>query len=105
MVLAVGAVHSNLVKLGLRGYHHKCSNSRSNGYPLFCCSTWSRSTTINPYLAIDSIYQRYKKKLFEKLDFQICVDRFKKSINNGLLKIMAKMGISVLSSYRGGCNF
>ena len=26
-------------------------------------------------------------------------------VNNGLLKIMSKMGISVLSSYRGGCNF
>ena len=63
------------------------------------------ATTINPYLAIDSIYQRYTKKLFGKLDFNACVDRFKKSINNGLLKIMSKMGISVLSSYRGGCNF
>ena len=28
-----------------------------------------------------------------------------KSVNLGLLKIMSKMGISVLSSYRGGCNF
>ena len=26
-------------------------------------------------------------------------------MNAGLLKIMSKMGISVLSSYRGGCNF
>ena len=26
-------------------------------------------------------------------------------LDNGLLKIMSKMGISVLSSYRGGCNF
>ena len=31
--------------------------------------------------------------------------RFKSSIENGLLKIMSKMGISVISSYRGGCNF
>ena len=28
-----------------------------------------------------------------------------KSVNHGLLKIMSKMGISVISSYRGGCNF
>jgi len=27
------------------------------------------------------------------------------SINNGLLKTMSKMGISVINSYRGGCNF
>ena len=31
--------------------------------------------------------------------------RYVKSINFGLLKIMSKMGISLISSYRGGCNF
>ena len=31
--------------------------------------------------------------------------RYIKSVNLGLLKIMSKMGISVISSYRGGCNF
>ncbi len=33
------------------------------------------------------------------------MERYVKSVNLGLLKIMSKMGISVLSSYRGGCNF
>ena len=28
------------------------------------------ATTINPYLAIDSIRQRFDKKLFGKLDFE-----------------------------------
>ena len=56
-------------------------------------------------LAIDSIYQRFEKKLFDKSDFEACVSKFKKSIDAGLLKIMSKMGISVISSYRGGCNF
>ena len=63
------------------------------------------ATTVNPYLAIDSIYQRFEKKLFGKSDFETCVNKFKKSIDAGLLKIMSKMGISVISSYRGGCNF
>ena len=63
------------------------------------------ATTVNPYLAIDSIYQRFEKKLFGKSDFETCVSKFKKSIDAGLLKIMSKMGISVISSYRGGCNF
>ena len=62
------------------------------------------ATTVNPYLAIDSIYQRFEKKLFGKSDFETCVQKFKKSIDAGLLKIMSKMGISVISSYRGGCN-
>ena len=46
-----------------------------------------------------------KKKLFGKFNYEECIQRYIKSVDNGLLKIMSKMGISVLSSYRGGCNF
>ena len=63
------------------------------------------ATTVNPYIAFDSLYQRHEKKLFGQFSFDECVERFIKSVNAGLLKIMSKMGISVLSSYRGGCNF
>ncbi len=105
-ILAVGAVHSYLVKLGLRGY---CSLNVESSDALdthsFAVLIGVGATTINPYLAIDSIHQRFEKKLFGKLDFESCVQKFKKSIDAGLLKIMSKMGISVISSYRGGCNF
>ena len=105
-ILAVGAVHSYLVKLGLRGY---CSLNVESSDALdthsFAVLIGVGATTINPYLAIDSIYQRFEKKLFGKSDFEGCVQKFKKSIDAGLLKIMSKMGISVISSYRGGCNF
>ena len=105
-ILAVGAVHSHLVKLGLRGY---CSLNVESADALdthsFAVLIGVGATTVNPYLAIDSINQRFEKKLFGKLDFQDCVKKFKKSIDAGLLKIMSKMGISVISSYRGGCNF
>ena len=63
------------------------------------------ATTVNPYLALDSLYQRFSKKLFGKFEYDECVRRYVKSVNLGLLKIMSKMGISVISSYRGGCNF
>ena len=46
-----------------------------------------------------------KKNLFENISFEKCIKNYIKSVDNGLLKIMSKMGISVLSSYRGGCNF
>jgi glutamate synthase (NADPH) large chain len=105
-ILAVGAVHSHLVKLGLRGY---CSINVESSDALdthsFAILIGVGATTINPYLAIDSIYQRFEKKLFGNSDFESCVLKFKKSIDAGLLKIMSKMGISVISSYRGGCNF
>ena len=105
-ILTVGGVHSHLVKHGLRGYcslNVECSDALDTHS--FAVLIGVGATTVNPYLAIDSIYQRFEKKLFGKLDFESCVTRFKKSIDAGLLKIMSKMGISVISSYRGGCNF
>ncbi len=105
-VLVVGAVHSHLVKLGLRGY---CSINVESADILdthsFAVLIGVGATTINPYLAIDSIFQRCQKNLFGKQNFNSCVQKFKRSIDAGLLKIMSKMGISVISSYRGGCNF
>ncbi len=106
MVLSVGAVNSHLVNRGLRGY---CSINVETSETLdthsFAVLIGVGATTVNPYLTIDSIYQRYEKKLFGKLNFSVCVERFKKTVENGLLKIMSKMGISVISAYRGGCNF
>jgi glutamate synthase (NADPH/NADH) large chain len=52
------------------------------------------ATTVNPYLAEETIAARHARGLFGK-----------QALDEGLLKIMSKMGISVLSSYRGGCNF
>ncbi len=104
--LIVGAVHSHLIKIGLRGYcslNVECSDALDTHS--FAVLIGAGATTINPYLAIDSIQQRFEKKLFGKSDFEECVKKFKKAIDSGLLKIMSKMGISVLSSYRGGCNF
>ena len=98
MILAVGAVHSNLVKLCIRGYASiNVETSEAMDTHSFAVLIGVGATTINPYLAIDSICQRFDKKLFGKLDFESCVLRFKRSINAGLLKIMSKMGISVLS--------
>ena len=40
----------------------------------------SWATTVNPYLAIDSIYQRFEKKLFGKSDFETCVINLKNQL-------------------------
>ena len=106
MLLCVGAINSFLIKKKLRGY---VSINVQSGEALdthsFATLIGVGATTVNPYLAFDSLYQRYQKKLFGQLDFDDCVRRYINSVNAGLLKIMSKMGISVLSSYRGGCNF
>ena len=106
MLLCIGAINTHLVKLGLRGY---VSINVQTGDALdthsFATLIGVGATTVNPYLAFDSLHQRHSKKLFGNFTFDECVSRYIKSVNLGLLKIMSKMGISVLSSYRGGCNF
>ena len=41
------------------------------------------ATTVNPYLAIDSIHQRFSKGLFWQMTFDECVKRYLKAINDG----------------------
>jgi len=106
MALTIGAVNSRLINLGIRGFASiNVQTSEVLDTHSFAVLLGVGATTINPYIAFDSIYQRYEKKLFGKVNFEECVQRYIKSIDKGLLKIMSKMGISVLSSYRGGCNF
>jgi glutamate synthase (NADPH/NADH) large chain len=106
MVLAVGAINSHLIQKSLRGF---ISLNVQTGDVLdthsYATLLGVGATTINPYLALDTICQRFEKNLFGKFDIEDCIKRYIKSVENGLLKIMSKMGISVLSSYRGGCNF
>ena len=106
MLLCVGAINTHLIKNKLRGY---VSIHVQTGEALdthsFATLLGVGATTVNPYLALDSLHQRFEKKLFGQFDFEDCIKRYIKSVNAGLLKIMSKMGISVLSSYRGGCNF
>ena len=106
MLLCIGAINTHLIELGLRGY---VSINVQTGDALdthsFATLIGVGATTVNPYLAFDSLYQRHSKKLFGNFSFDECISRYIKSVNLGLLKIMSKMGISVLSSYRGGCNF
>jgi len=106
MLLCVGAINTFLIDKKLRGY---VSINVQSGEALdthsFATLIGVGATTVNPYLAFDSLYQRHDKKLFGQFSFDECIQRYIKSINAGLLKIMSKMGISVLSSYRGGCNF
>ena len=106
MAITIGAINSRLINLGIRGFTSiNVQTSEVLDTHSFAVLLGVGATIVNPYIAFDSIYQRYEKKLFGKLNFEECAQRYIKSIDNGLLKIMSKMGISVLSAYRGGCNF
>jgi glutamate synthase (NADPH/NADH) large chain len=105
-VLAVAAVHTHLVRRGLRSY------ASINARTAECLDTHYYAvligvgaTTVNAYLAEAAIADRHARGLFGKLTLDECLTRHRKAVEEGLLKIMSKMGIAVISSYRGGYNF
>lgn len=106
MILAVGAVHTHLVKHSLRTFTSlNVRVAECVDVHYFAVLIGAGATTINAYLAQESIADRHRRGLFGQLSLKECVARYRKAIDKGLLKTMSKMGISVLSSYRGGMNF
>ncbi|KCV82390.1 glutamate synthase (NADPH) large subunit [Actibacterium atlanticum] len=105
MILATSAVHSWLTRKGLRTF---CSvNVRSAECidpHYFAVLIGCGATTVNAYLAEDSLADRIERGLLD-LPLTKAVANYRKAVDLGLLKIMSKMGISVISSYRGGLNF
>ncbi|WP_432448234.1 glutamate synthase large subunit [Aliiroseovarius marinus] len=105
MILATSAVHSWLVKKGLRTFTSLNVRSAECLDPhYFAVLVGCGATTVNAYLAEDSLADRIERGLLD-CSLTEAVRRYREAINQGLLKIMAKMGISVISSYRGGLNF
>ncbi|MDE3214681.1 MAG: glutamate synthase large subunit, partial [Bacteroidota bacterium] len=102
-LLAVAAVHHHLIRKGLRGQvglvveagdvwevHH------------FACLVGFGATAINPYLALSTIRDmKLSGKMETELDANQLKKNYVKAVNNGLLKVFSKMGISTLQSYQG----
>jgi glutamate synthase (NADPH) large chain len=102
-LLAVAAVHHHLIRKGLRGQvglvveagdvwevHH------------FACLLGFGATAINPYLALSTIRDmKISGKLETDQDSTQLKKNYVKAVNNGLLKVFSKMGISTLQSYQG----
>jgi len=105
MILATSAVHSWLTRKGLRTFTSLNVRSGECIDPhYFAVLIGAGATTVNAYLAQDSIADRMSRGLIEGT-LEEAVARFRTAIDQGLLKIISKMGIAVISSYRGGLNF
>jgi glutamate synthase (NADPH/NADH) large chain len=98
-LLATAAVHHHLIRKGYRGQvglvieagdvwevHH------------FACLIGFGATAVNPYLALSTINNI---KLLNGLDHSQLRKNYIKAVNDGLLKVFSKMGISTLQSYQG----
>jgi glutamate synthase (NADPH/NADH) large chain len=102
-LLACAAVHHHLIRKGKRGQvgliveagdvwevHH------------FACLIGFGATAINPYLALSTIRDmKLSGMLTSDLDVDPLKKNYIKAVNEGLLKVFSKMGISTLQSYQG----
>jgi glutamate synthase (ferredoxin) len=103
MLLAVGAAHQQLVRSGLR---LKCDLIAETGEARdvhhIACLLGFGSNAVNPYLALDLVVEiAGGGKTSKPVSTEQARKNYKETIDAGLLKIMAKMGISTLLSYRG----
>ncbi|MEY6431521.1 glutamate synthase large subunit [Thioalkalicoccus limnaeus] len=100
-LLATSAVHHHLIRRGLRtssGLVVETGSALEVHH--FATLEGYGAEAINPYLAFDTI-QSMLPRLPEPLSFEEAQRRYIKGVGKGLLKVMSKMGISMLESYCG----
>ena len=102
-LLATGAVHQHLVRAGLRC---KCNLLIETGTARephhFACLIGYGATAVYPYMAYQVLFEMMRGG-HVKLDFAARLElgrSFRAGLRKGLFKIMSKMGISTISSYR-----
>jgi len=110
-LVAVGAVHHHLIRQGLRMRASlivdtaQCWSTHH-----YACAIGYGASAVCPYLALESVRQWCSdpktQKLMDKgkLEPMSCAQaqqHYRKAVETGLLKILSKMGISLLSSYHG----
>lgn len=102
-LLATAAVHHHLIRKGYRGkvglvveagdvweVHH------------FACLIAFGATAVNPYLALSTVrILKNTGAIDTELSVQELRANYIKAVNNGLLKVLSKMGISTIQSYQG----
>ncbi len=102
-LLAVAAVHHDLIRKGLRG---------KIGLLVEAGEVWEThhfatligygASGVNPYLVFQTIHDMKKQNLLpEGLTEEKAIYNYKKAVTGELLKVMSKMGISTLQSYHG----
>ena len=101
-LLAVAGLHHHLIRKGTRG---KVGLVLESGEPRevhhFALLIGYGCSAINPYLAFETLDEMIHEGLLVNLDHQTAVKKYIKAAIKGVVKTMAKMGISTIQSYRG----
>ncbi|MUK88646.1 glutamate synthase large subunit [Ornithinibacillus sp. L9] len=101
-LLAVSGLHHHLIRNGVRT---KVSILLESGEPRevhhFATLIGYGAEGINPYLAYETIDKLVDNKELENITAKQAVDQYISSVTDGIVKILSKMGISTIQSYRG----
>ncbi len=102
-LLATAGVHHHLVRNGVRsraGLIVECGDARENHH--FALLLGYGAGTINPYVAFETLDEMIRQGWIKaEIDHAEAVYRYRKAIKKGVVKVMSKMGISTIQSYRG----
>lgn len=102
-LIAAGAVHHHLVRQKQRSkVAIIVETAEAREVHHFCCLVGYGVDGINPYLAMDTLIKLNNDNLLSKsYTNKEIIHNYKYAIDDGLLKVMSKMGISTLASYKG----
>ena len=106
-LLATAALHHGLLRRGLRG---EAGIVVESGEPRevmhFCLLCGYGANAVNPYMAFEAIHKLCEDgDLARDVEHDQLSDQFITAVKKGILKTMAKMGISTLRSYTGAQQF
>ncbi|MCN4144498.1 MAG: glutamate synthase large subunit [Thiohalomonas sp.] len=101
-LMATGAVHHHLIAKGLRCDANLLVVSGTARDPHhFATLIGYGASAIYPYMAYETLAKLIEHKEIEDTDIGKVTKSYRKGINKGLYKVMSKMGISTIASYRG----
>ncbi len=101
-LLATAAVHHHLVRRGERtrcGLVSETGDAREVHH--MCLLIGYGAGAVNPWVAFETLDDMIRQGLLPGIDHAGAVRNYIKALNKGILKVMAKMGISALQSYCG----
>ena len=106
-LLAVGAVNSHLVESGLRSKAGLISEAGDAFDVHHMCSLLGYGAdAIHPHMAFEALRHMLKDgSLRPGITDQVAQENYRKAIDAGILKVMAKVGISTVQAYRGSAAF
>ncbi len=101
-LLATAGVHHHLIREGLRvkvGMIVESGDAREVHHAALLLGYGAGA--INPYLAFETLDDMIRQGMLPGLDQATAVTHYIKALNKGVLKVISKMGISTIQSYRG----